>query len=139
MLWAHLKIVNLNEYTNYNLEIMKKRVRLYNFLIDSALFFVIVLIFSALFKDVVAEEHLKYIMIPMYCLYYFIMEWTTGQTVGKMITKSKVVKCDSDGAPSISSILIRTLCRLIPLDFFTYLFIPKGIHDKVSNTELKQF
>jgi len=118
---------------------MKKRVRLYNFLIDSALFFVVVLIFSALFKDVVAQEHLKYIMIPLYYLYYFIMEWTTGQTVGKMITKSKVVNCDTGEKPNLSSTLIRTLCRLIPVDFFTYLFIPMGIHDKVSNTELKQF
>ena len=118
---------------------MKKRIRLYNFLIDSALFFVIVLIFSALFKDVVAQEHLKYIMIPLYYLYYFIMEWTTGQTVGKMITKSKVVNCDTNEKPNFSSTLIRTLCRLIPVDFFTYLFIPMGIHDRVSNTELKQF
>ena len=130
---------NLNEYTNYNINIMKKRIRLYNFLIDSALFFVVVLIFSALFKDYVAEEHWKYVMIPMYYLYYFIMEWTTGQTVGKMITKSKVVNCDTNEKPSFSSVLIRTLCRLIPVDFFTYLFIPMGIHDRVSKTELKQF
>ena len=130
---------NLNEYTNYNINIMKKRIRLYNFLIDSALFFVVVLIFSALFKDYVAKEHWKYVMIPLYYLYYFIMEWTTGQTVGKMITKSKVVNCDTNEKPSFSSVLIRTFCRLIPIDFFTYLFIPMGIHDRLSNTELKQF
>ncbi|WP_069677287.1 RDD family protein [Formosa sp. Hel1_33_131] len=118
---------------------MKKRVRLYNFLIDSALFFVVVIIFSALLKDYVAEEYLKYVMIPLYYLYYFIMEWTTGQTVGKMITKSKVVNCGTDEKPKFSSILIRTLCRLIPIDFFSYLFIPMGIHDRVSKTELKQF
>ena len=129
----------LNEKTNYNLEIMKKRIRLYNFLIDSAVFFVVVIIFSILLKDYVAQEHLKYIMIPMYYLYYFIMEWTTGQTIGKMITKSKVVTSKTDEKPTLSSILIRTLCRLIPVDFFTYLFIPMGIHDRVSKTELKQF
>jgi uncharacterized RDD family membrane protein YckC len=118
---------------------MKKRIRLYNFLIDSAVFFVVVIIFSILLKDYVAQEHLKYIMIPLYYLYYFIMEWTTGQTIGKMITKSKVVTSKTDEKPTLSSILIRTLCRLIPVDFFTYLFIQMGIHDLVSKTELKQF
>ena len=117
---------------------MKKRVRLYNFLIDSAVFFVIVLLFYILLKDTLSEENLKYIMISVYYLYYFIMEWTIGQTVGKMITKSKVVIADTDERPSASNILIRTLCRLIPVDFFTYLFIPTGIHDKLSKTELKQ-
>ena len=126
-------------YTSYNLEIMKKRIRLYNFLIDSLVFFVIVMIFTMLLNEYVAQEDLKYIMISVYYLYYFILEWTTGQTVGKMITKSKVVTSDTQEKPSASSILIRTLCRLIPIDFFSYLFIPIGIHDRLSKTELKQF
>lgn len=126
-------------YTSYNLEIMKKRIRLYNFLIDSLVFFVIVMIFTMLLNKYMAQEDLKYIMISVYYLYYFIMEWTTGQTVGKMITKSKVVTSDTQEKPSASSIFIRTLCRLIPVDFFSYLFIPIGIHDRLSKTELKQF
>ena len=126
-------------YTSYNLEIMKKRIRLYNFLIDSLVFFVIVMIFTMLLNEYVAQEDLKYMMILVYYLYYFIMEWTTGQTVGKMITKSKVVTSDTQEKPTVSRILIRTLCRLIPVDFFSYLFIPIGIHDRLSKTELKQF
>ena len=118
---------------------MKKRVRLYNFLIDFAVFFVIVLLSSILLKDTLSQENLKYIMISVYYLYYFIMEWTTGQTVGKMITKSKVVTSDTQEKPSASSIFVRTICRLIPIDFFSYLFIPIGIHDRLSKTELKQF
>jgi uncharacterized RDD family membrane protein YckC len=126
-------------YTSYNLEIMKKRIRLYNFLIDSLVFFVIVMIFTMLLNKYVAQEDLKYIMISVYYLYYFIMEWTTGQTVGKMITISKVVTSDTQEKPSASSIFIRTLCLLIPVDFFSYLFIPIGIHDRLSKIELKQF
>ena len=126
-------------YTSYNLEIMKKRIRLYNFLIDSLVFFVIVMIFTMLLNEYVAQEDLKYIMISVYYLYYFIMEWTSGQTVGKMITKTTVVASDTHKKPTAFSILIRTLCRLIPFDFFSYLFIPVGIHDRLSKTELKQF
>ena len=118
---------------------MKKRIRLYNFLIDSIIFFVAVTLFSVLLNEHVAQENLKYVMISTYYLYYFIMEWTTGQTLGKMITKTKVVTSDTHEKPTALSILIRTLCRLIPFDFFTYLFVPIGIHDRISKTELKHF
>jgi uncharacterized RDD family membrane protein YckC len=117
---------------------MKKRIRLYNFIIDSILFFVVVIIFSILLKDYITQENLKYIMILVYYLYYFILELTTGQTVGKMITKTKVTNTNNNKKPSFSKILIRTLCRLIPIDFLSYLFSSNGIHDKVSKTELKQ-
>lgn len=118
---------------------MKKRIRLYNFLIDSLVFFVVVIIFTMLLNEYVAQEDLKYMVILVYYLYHFIMEWTTGQTVGKMITKSKVVTSDTQEKPSASGIFIRTLCRLIPIDFFSYLFIPIGIHDRLSKTELKHY
>jgi len=116
---------------------MKKRIRLYNFLIDSTLFFVVVVIFSMLLKDYIAKEHLKYVMIAVYYLYYFIFEWTTGQTVGKMITKTKVVNSSTDMKPGILRTLIRTLSRLIPIDFLSYLFSSNGMHDWISKTELK--
>ena len=122
-----------------NLKIVKKRIRLFNFLIDSLIFFVLVTLFSVLLNNVLAQEDLKYILIFIYYLYYFIMEWTSGQTVGKMITKTTVVASDTHKKPTAFSILIRTLCRLIPFDFFSYLFIPVGIHDRLSKTELKQF
>ena len=134
-----IEAYNSINYTNYNLNIVKKRVRLYNFLIDSLVFFIVVIILSTLFKDYILEEHLKYIMISLYYLYYFVMEWTMGQTVGKMITKTKVVSSVTYKKPGALRILIRTLCRLIPVDFFSYLFIPVGIHDRVSKTELIQF
>jgi uncharacterized RDD family membrane protein YckC len=54
------------------------------------------------------------------------MEWTMGQTVGKMITKTKVVNSVTYKKPGVLRVLIRTLCRLIPIDFFSYLFIPIG-------------
>lgn len=122
-----------------NLKIVKKRVRLYNFLIDSMIFFGVATLFSILLNSILAQEDLKYILIFIYYLYYFIMEWTTGQTVGKMITKTTVLASDTHKKPTASSILIRTLCRLIPFDFLSYLFIPIGIHDRLSKTELKQF
>ena len=117
---------------------MKKRTRLYNFLIDSTIFFIIVLIFSILLKEYVERQNLKYIMILLYYLYYFILELTIGQTIGKMVTKTIVVNVDNSEKPNFIRIFTRTISRIIPIDFLSYLFSSNGIHDILSKTELKK-
>ena len=110
---------------------MKKRTRLYNFIIDSIIFFIIVLVFSILLKEYIERQNLKYLMILLYYLYYFILELTIGQTIGKIVTKTRVVNIDNNGKPNFTRILIRTISRLIPIDFLSYLFshplTPKAI------------
>jgi uncharacterized RDD family membrane protein YckC len=117
---------------------MKKRTRLYNFIIDSIIFFIIVLVFSILLKEYIERQNLKYLMILLYYLYYFILELTIGQTIGKIVTKTRVVNIDNNGKPNFTRILIRTISRLIPIDFLSYLFSSNGIHDILSKTELKK-
>jgi len=116
---------------------MDKRTRLYNFLIDSIVFLIIVLLSSVLLKNYVEREDLKYFMIVIYYFYYFIFELTIGQTIGKMITKTKVVNIENNKNPNLTRIFTRTLSRLIPIDFLSYLFKSNGIHDILSKTELK--
>ena len=77
-------------------------------------------------------------MILVYYLYYFIFELTIGQTIGKMITKTKVVSVDQNEKISLVSIFIRTFSRLIPIDILSYIFSVNGIHDILSKTELKK-
>ena len=77
-------------------------------------------------------------MILLYYLYYFILELTIGQTIGKIVTKTRVVNIDNNGKPNFTRILIRTISRLIPIDFLSYLFSSNGIHDILSKTELKK-
>ena len=117
---------------------MSIKIRLLNFIIDSILFFIIVIVFSLLFKNMVEKEHLKIFMIILYYSYYFIFEYFIGQTIGKMITKTKVVNINDDEKPNFIKIIIRTLSRLIPIDFLSYLFISNGIHDLLSKTKLKR-
>lgn len=117
---------------------MKKRIRLFNFLIDSTIFFILVIIISIILKEYVERKELKYFMILFYYLYYFIFELTTGQTIGKMITKTKVIDITTGKNPSFLKILTRTLSRLIPIDFLSYLFSSNGIHDILSKTELRR-
>ena len=77
-------------------------------------------------------------MILLYYVYYFTFELTTGKTIEKMITKTKVVNTDNDRKPNFTRILIRTISRLIPIDIISYAFSSNGIHDIISKTELKK-
>ncbi len=69
--------------------------------------------------------------------YHFILESLTQKTAGKLITGTKVV--DRYGnKPSPGTIAIRTLCRFIPFEAFSFLFYGKypihGWHDRISGT-----
>jgi len=70
----------------------------------------------------------------VYFIYYTVFESLSYKTLGKYITKTKVVMEDGTN-PQISDILIRTLCRLIPFDFLSFLGDSgRGWHDSISNT-----
>ena len=63
--------------------------------------------------------------------YYFIMEGVTGKTVGKYVTKTRVVTEDGE-KPSMLNIVGRSLSRWIPFDAFSYLGSKSiGWHDSI--------
>lgn len=72
-----------------------------------------------------------------YIGYYFIFELAFGQTVGKMLTGTKVVALNGEKA-SVPALLGRNLARYIPFEVFSFLFYgsypTKGWHDRVSGT-----
>ena len=88
-------------------------------------------------RGFLSEGQFKFIMILIYYLYYFVCEATTGKTVGKFLTKTAVVDAKSGDEPHIGQILFRTLLRMVPIDFISYLFSEQGIHDSLSKTKLK--
>lgn len=67
-------------------------------------------------------------------LYYYFTEVYFSRTIAKLITHTIVV--DADGIkPSRKSFFIRTCCRFIPFEAFTFLNeIPRGWHDSFSQT-----
>lgn len=67
-------------------------------------------------------------------IYYNIFETATSRSIGKYITKTKVVLVDGS-KPKFDEILIRTLCRLIPFNALSFLGdLGKGWHDTLSKT-----
>lgn len=65
--------------------------------------------------------------------YYVIMEHTFGKTVGKFITRTKVVKEDGS-SPNVVNLIGRNFARYIPFNGLSFLFADKGWHDSLSKT-----
>jgi uncharacterized RDD family membrane protein YckC len=66
-------------------------------------------------------------------LYYIVMEATTGATLGKLLTKTRVVT-EQGEKPSFGQIVGRSFARLIPFDAFSFLGGNPGWHDNLSAT-----
>ena len=115
-----------------------KTLRLVNFLLDSIIYFILMLVFILLFKNSVAQEDIKWISVLAYFLYYFLFETVLGRTPAKFITKSKVSSLTETQNKFfyLLQILGRTLMRFIPIDILSYLFSFRGLHDYVSKTTI---
>ena len=129
--------------------------RFLNYIIDYAVFyaafagtfFVFVVIVSLTSNDTLWLDELIFEMENMsplldrlitaciFVLFYMLSETLLkGRTVGKYVTKTKVVM--EDGVrPKASDIILRSLCRLIPFNAFSFLGEQgRGWHDSISNT-----
>jgi len=69
-------------------------------------------------------------------IYYAAFEASTGKSIGKYFTKTKVVDLNGN-KPDFNTILIRSLCRFIPFDAFSFFGSDNsGWHDTVSKTRV---
>jgi uncharacterized RDD family membrane protein YckC len=67
-------------------------------------------------------------------LYYNVFEVFFARTIGKFITQTIVVD-ENGNTPDHQTILVRSICRLIPLYGISLLgMTPRGWHDSISKT-----
>ena len=114
--------------------------RFIHFFIDMIGFFLTAMILSVVFdlfvhtSDKSTYALFGYLMMLIsFFLYYVFMEYKFQKTIGKFLTKTKVVMNDGR-KPELNEIIIRTAFRLIPFDQISYLFTKNGFHDRLSNT-----
>ncbi|WP_425629372.1 RDD family protein [Cellulophaga lytica] len=117
-------------------------IRFVNLLIDFIVWLVLAFIISfviGLFVQPTDQEMISligYILIfGTFIAYYAIMEIKFQKTIGKFVTKTKVVKMNGE-KPTDGDIMTRTFCRLIPFDRLSFLFVKNGIHDFLSKTKV---
>jgi len=120
--------------------VVSSMIRFLNFIIDSIAFLILVFIVGFIFDLMIPRGEntpLEFIgfltVVVSFFGYYIFMENKYQKTIGKFITKTKVVTKLND-KPELRDIVIRTICRLIPFDRISYLFMKNGFHDSISKT-----
>nr|WP_288833669.1 RDD family protein [uncultured Flavobacterium sp.] len=133
--------------TQNDLKLANQRQRILNAIIDMVTFLVIWFLLSIglmvleLNKTYADETHKQLPIIPIIILlptfwgYYLLTEYKFQRTLGKVLTKTKVVSSSGD-KPTLKQLIFRTLSRSIPFEYFSYIVTVKGIHDKLSNTRV---
>ena len=113
---------------------VSKNDRLINYIIDTIVVSILVIVF---FQFPTHFTHSYFFPAFVLISYYFIMELAFNQTLGKMVTKTKVVSAKNK-RPHFLHIFARTILRLTsPFDTFSYLTGgAQGIHDILSQTRL---
>lgn len=85
--------------------------------------------------DILEGPMASLIGIVIMLVYYFIMESTTGRTMGKIATRTRVVMEDGSKLTTKAA-LQRTLSRIIPFDAFSFLGGGSGWHDQIAKTRV---
>ncbi|MEO5909346.1 MAG: RDD family protein [Pelobium sp.] len=69
-------------------------------------------------------------------IYFFVMEWLFGGTIGKKILSIKIVSETEEGSVSVLQWFLRAIVKCVPLINIILLFNDKhkGVHDYVANT-----
>jgi uncharacterized RDD family membrane protein YckC len=111
--------------------------RFLNLLIDIGVVIFLILVFNKILYHHSIFSYLgmfKILDIAVVFAYFYGLENSLGQTVGKMITKTKVVNLDG-GKPTTQQMLVRTFSRIIPLEP-VLLIGGKWLHDSLSQTRV---
>ena len=113
--------------------------RIANYLIDLIVFYVLVFILALLlgFMGTMANgtyDGTYYLLVfAIFFGYYILLEGSKGKTIGKMITKTKVIT-ESGEPMSYGKAFMRTLSRMVPFEFFSVFAGTQMWHDKWAKT-----
>lgn len=126
-------IVEKQQIEKVDSNIVGSGIRFVNFLINFIVWLIIAFIVSFIIGIFVqpAEQRLLtlfgYVLIfGTHIAYYAIMEIKFQKTVGKFVTKTKVVTMNGE-KPTDGDIIARTFCRLISFDRLSFPFVKNGI------------
>lgn len=137
----------ISSMPNEKLNSATKSNRIVNFVVDMIVILVtwlaasiglILLGFDDTYTDEVGDQVPvvpMLIILPIFWGYYIFTEFIFQRTLGKLVTRTKVVTKNGK-KPSFWQILGRTLSRSIPLEYLSYFVTSNGIHDRLSGTRV---
>jgi len=118
--------------------------RLTNYLIDVLIYYAILVILGIvagmMSPEVFLEEgegELIWYLVAIITLvaYYTLTEGSSGKTLGKRITRTQVISEDGESI-SYKTALLRTLCRMVPLEPLSIFFGGGMWHDRWTRTKV---
>jgi uncharacterized RDD family membrane protein YckC len=122
-----------------NLRLADKSTRLYNYAVDMVAISIIMFFgFFFITMGFNPEGNSIYYLICFlaYYGYYFLFEWKTGRTPGKLLSNSKVTNTQGQ-TPTFAQILLRTMLRIPIIDGISLLLRSEnGLHDHLSGTRV---
>ena len=101
----------------------------------------VIFLFMALLRVLPAgllkAEHYRFVVFGVMLVYYAAAELLFQRTVGKLVTSTQLVT-QNDTRPTRSQLIVRTLCRFLPLEPLSLLFSRRSLawHDKLSSTKV---
>ncbi len=147
-----MEVLNYKEFKVTDEMLASKSKRFANLIIDRILFYLLFVVFGVvlmLIATLIGSEGILQFLDSLetmnsltdtlitwlfFVIFYFVFESTTQRTIGKLITQTKVV-LENGKKPAADIIIIRSLCRIIPFEQFSFLGdIPKGWHDTMSKS-----
>ncbi len=131
-------LLDANDQINY--ESASGWKRFFNYIIDIIAFYIIIFIIAIAFgflgmAEMLTKTNIYILSALILILYYSLTEGISGRTLGKLITGTKVITEDG-GNPGFTKILVRTLCRFIPFEAFSFLGDGTGWHDTITKTRV---
>lgn len=132
----------IEEQKEFDSKKVSSLTRLIHFIVDTIAFIILTMIFTFVLGFFIYPTDQSIMTLMEYFIlaagffgYYFFMETKYQKTIGKFITKTKVVNINGT-RPELGDIVKRTFCRLIPFDRISFLFAPNGFHDRLSDTTI---
>jgi hypothetical protein len=128
---ADRKTLKFSNQRNFQVsQLADAKLRAFNYLMDLAIIYSASLFLAQLLE---ISAYLTYICLHL--IYYSLFEYINGKTIGKYITGTIVIS-DNGNRLEFHRAIIRSLCRLIPLEPLSCLISEKayGWHDSLTNT-----
>jgi uncharacterized RDD family membrane protein YckC len=128
---------------NQNIKVASQGKRFINLLIDTACYYIfsfgigVILGATGLYTILNVDEWNNIIFsISIVSSFFIFFETIWAKTPGKLVTKTRVIMKDDKSKPLFGTIVLRTLCRFIPFEAFSFLGSknPQGWHDTLSKT-----
>lgn len=150
--FSTMKVLDQKEFKVNEEMLASKSKRFLNLVIDRIVFYLVLIVIgvlAALIADILGNENIlqfiegldnvnaivdRLVSTAILLIFYMILEGLTQRTIGKLITKTKVV-LENGKKPPLETIIIRSLCRAIPFNAFSFLGSSnRGWHDSISKT-----